>query len=143
MKYLLRTALLLCLVGATAFGLDQNQDIGLPNAIVVNKSDTTTYNPPIRKLFFSATAAQTITVGMAGNGASILYTYGTAGVYILPVSVIKVYSTGTTVTGIVGLREQSGAVSNPTPTATATFTPTATATFTPTPTATFTPTPTP
>lgn len=133
MKYLLRLILLFCVVTFTAFGLEQTQDYGLPNAIVVNKSDTTTYNPPLRKLFFSATAAQTITVGMAGNGASILFTYGTAGSYILPVSVIKVYSSGTTVTGIVGLREQTGRVTNPTPTATPTPSSTATSTPTPTP----------
>lgn len=139
MKLFLRFTLLFCLVTFTAFGLEETFDYGLPNAIVVNKSDTTTYNPPLRKLFFSATAAQTITVGMAGNGASILFTYGTAGSYILPISVTKVYSSGTTVTGIVGLREQAGRVTNPTPTATPTATATATATATSTATATPTP----
>lgn len=112
---------------------------GLPDAFPVTKSDTVTYKPPLRALFFSATAGQTITVGMAGNGAKILFTYGAAGTYILPVSVIRVYDTGTNVTGIVGLREYTSGPVFPTPTATATSTPTATATAT----ATFTPTPTP
>src|SRR6266478_4138845 len=118
MKILFITLFLI--VATVISGMDEVQTYGLPDAIVVTKSDTTTYSPPLRALFFSATAAQTITVGMSGSGASILFTYGTAGTYILPVSVIKVYSTGTSVTGIVGLREHTGGVTHPTPTATPT-----------------------
>lgn len=125
------TALLLfSLFAAICVGQSPYVQYGLPDAIVVNKSDTTVYNPPLRALFFSATAAQTLTVGMAGDGKQILFTYGAAGSYVLPVSVVKVYSSGTNVTGIVGLREYTGKTTYPTPTST----PTATATNTPTPT---------
>lgn len=126
--------LLFVVVTATVLALEPIQQYGLPNAIVVNKSDTTYYNPPLRALFFSATAGQTITVSMAGDNATVLFTYGAAGSYILPISVNKVYSNGTSVTGIVGLREQTGRETLPTPTATATATATATSTSTPTPT---------
>lgn len=96
--------LLLSFVTMTAFaGLDQVQEYGLSRAVAVTKSDSTTYSPPIRILFFSATAGQTIKVDMADTGTAILFTYGAAGTYILPAAVRKVYSTDTSVTGIVGL----------------------------------------
>lgn len=137
MKKLL-CGLLFVAFAAVALGVDP-APYGLPSAWAVTKSDTTFYSPPLRVLFFNATAAQTLTVDMASGETNILFTYAVAGSYILPVSVVKVKSTGTTVTEIVGLRELSGRLPNPTPTATATATSTPTATAT----ATFTPTPTP
>lgn len=128
MKKILLIVVPFVLFSLACFGLEPYQQYGLPSSVVVNKSDVTTYRPPIRALFFSATAAQTLKVDMAGSGTGITLTFGAAGTYFLPISVVKVYSTGTTVTGIVGFREQVATVEQPTPTATAT------ATFTPTPT---------
>jgi len=45
--------------------------------------------------------AGSVTVDMAGGGTSILFANAQG---ILPISVTKVYATGTTATGIVGLR---------------------------------------
>lgn len=95
--------LLLFSATVTAFGLSEFTEYGLGRAVAVTASDTTTYNPPLRKLFFSATAAQTLKVDMAETGTAITFTFGAAGTYVLPVQVKKVYSTGTSVTGIVGL----------------------------------------
>jgi hypothetical protein len=84
-------------------GLDQVQEYGLSNAVAVTASDTTTYNPPLRVICFNATAAQTLKVDMAGTGTAITFTFGTAGTYERKIAVKKIYSTGTTVTQIVGL----------------------------------------
>lgn len=124
---------------AFCFGVGPYSPYGLPSAYPVTKSDTTFYNPPLRVLFFNATAAQTLTVDMASGETNILFTYAVAGSYTLPVSVVKVKSTGTSVTGIVGLRELGAGLPQPSPTASST----ATATPTPSSTATSTPTPTP
>jgi hypothetical protein len=94
---------LLFLSAVTAFGLTEMKEYGLSNATAVTASDTTTYNPPLRRIFLSATAAQTLKVDMAETGTAITFTFGAAGTYVLPIQVKKVYSTGTTVTGIVGL----------------------------------------
>jgi hypothetical protein len=83
--------------------MDQIQQYGLSNAVAVTPSDTAKFSPPLRSLFFTATAAQTLKVDMAGTGIGITFTIGGAGTYILPVAVIRVYATGTSVTGIVGL----------------------------------------
>jgi hypothetical protein len=95
--------ILFCCAATTAFGLTESKTYGLPNATAVTISDTTTYSPPLRSLFLSATAAQTLKVDMAETGTAVTFTFGAAGTYVLPISVRKVYSTGTTVTGIVGL----------------------------------------
>lgn len=97
------TFLLLLLTSVAVFGLTEVKEYGLGNATAVTASDTTTYTPPLRRLFFSATAAQTLKVDMAETGTAITFTFGAAGTYVLPIQVKKVYSTGTTVTGIVGL----------------------------------------
>ncbi len=131
MKKLIALLLFVSFV-AVCFGVDP-APYGLPSAWAVTKSDTTFYSPPLRALFFNATAAQTLTVDMASGETDILFTYAVAGSYILPVSVVKVKSTGTNVTGIVGLREISGKPALPTPTATPTASSTATSTPTPTP----------
>lgn len=102
MKKLLLLVLLFFAV-SNVFGLSEFKEYGLSNAVAVTASDTTTYTPPIRRLFFSATAAQTLKVDMAETGTAITFTFGAAGTYVLPISVKKVYSTGTNVTGIVGL----------------------------------------
>lgn len=94
----------LLLLSTTAFGdMGQYQQYGLSRAAAVTTSDTTTYNPPLRVLFLSATAAQTLKVDMAETGTAITFTFGAAGTFVLPIAVKKVYSTGTSVTGIVGL----------------------------------------
>lgn len=128
MKKLISIVVPFVLFAFICFGVEPYNQYGLPSAITVLKSDTTTYRPPLRAVFFSATAAQTLTVDMAGSGTGILLTFGAAGTYFLPISVTKIYSSGTTVTGIVGFREYVATQEQPTPTATAT------ATFTPTPT---------
>ncbi len=137
-KKLLSLLLFVSFVAAT-LGVTPYSPYGLPSAYPVAKSDSTFYSPPLRMLFFNATAAQTLTVDMASGETNILFTYAVAGTYTLPISVVKVKSTGTSVTGIVGLRELTGGTVQPSPTATATSTPSATAT----PSSTSTPTPTP
>lgn len=57
---------------------------------------------PTRALFFSATAAQTLRVTTAG-GTTANFTFGAAGTYVFKLSVNRVHSTGTTVTGILAL----------------------------------------
>jgi hypothetical protein len=70
-------------------------------AVAITPADGTPITAS-RALFFSATAAQTLRVTMAGGGVAN-FTFGAAGSYVFPVSVTTVEATGTTVTGILSL----------------------------------------
>jgi hypothetical protein len=71
-----------------------------PNAQVITKSDSTTYDPPIRALYVGGTG--NISVDMAGGQTAVLFSTIPAGT-IIPVTAVKVNSTNTTATTIVGL----------------------------------------
>jgi propanediol dehydratase large subunit len=74
------------------------------NAAAVTPSDANELTTYSKALFFSATAAQTLKViFVEGPAAGVTLTFGAAGSYLLPLEVKQVFTTGTTVTGIVAL----------------------------------------
>lgn len=71
-----------------------------PNAQVITKSDTTTYNPPLRALYIGGTG--NVSVDTAGGQPGVLFSALPVGA-IIPVTAVKVNSTNTTATLIVGM----------------------------------------
>lgn len=65
-------------------------------------SDTVLYAPPLRALFIGATGSGALKVTTA-DGTTITFA-GLTGGFLLPLNVSQVFATGTSVTGIVGLK---------------------------------------
>jgi len=72
------------------------------NAFAITPNDGANLSSSVRGIFVGG--AGTIKVDMVGTGTAVTFTVGTNAVgFILPIQVKKVYATGTTATGLVGL----------------------------------------
>ena len=89
-------------ITTSALALESMKEYGLSNAVAVTPSDTVVFNPPLRHLEFNATVGQTIKVDLAESG-TVSFSFGGTAHLSWDISVRKVYATGTTTTGIVGL----------------------------------------
>lgn len=70
------------------------------HGVAITKSDSTTYNPPLKKLWVGG--AGNVAVLLSGDSAAVTLTGATAGQWIEGLSISKVMSTNTTATLIVG-----------------------------------------
>lgn len=70
------------------------------DAVAIIKSDATVYNPPLRGLYVGGLGDVAV---VTQDGSAVTFTAVPAGTYF-PIGLLKVMSTGTTATNIVGLR---------------------------------------
>lgn len=77
-----------------------NSDVCASGSVTITKSDSTVLAPPARAIYVGG--AGDLAVRMSGDATTPTFV-GVAAGTVLPISVDKVLSTGTTATSIVGL----------------------------------------